>query len=59
VSEDSNRVVWEFENAENLNQVSLDVASPSPSPSGYTTMITAVVGLIVIGTAAFFFLRKK
>jgi LPXTG-motif cell wall-anchored protein len=57
VSEDSNRVVWEFDNAENLNQVSLDVASPSPS--GNTTMITAVVGLIVIGTAAFFFLRKK
>jgi hypothetical protein len=57
VSEDSNRVVWEFDNAENLNQVSLDIASPSPL--GNTTMITAVVGLIVVGTAAFFFLRKK
>jgi hypothetical protein len=57
VSEDSNRVVWEFDNAKNLDQVSLDIASPSPL--GNTTMIIAVVGLIVVGAAAFFFLRKK
>ncbi len=58
VSQEPNRVVWEFDNAENLDQVSLDVASSSPG-SGSTTMIVALVGLAVVGAAAFFFLRKK
>jgi hypothetical protein len=58
VSQESNRVVWEFDKAESLDQVSLDVASSSPG-SGSTTMIAAVVGLAVVGAAAFIFLRKK
>lgn len=58
VSQEPNRVVWEFDNAESLDQVSLDVA-PSSTTSGNTTMIAAVVGLAVVGAAAFFFLRKK
>ncbi|UCD45993.1 MAG: hypothetical protein JSV27_05770 [Candidatus Bathyarchaeota archaeon] len=58
VSEEADRVVWEFDNAESLDQVSLDVTSSEPG-SGSIVMIAAVVGLAVVGAAAFFFLRKK